>query len=111
LRQQTQGQVCTGSVRVGCPQLFVGKKGLHLVITLSGREMRNEMKTPCPYTASNSTSLYAGGNCQLGLARTAYLNTVYNRIFGDFPAKNIVYTPIYIYIYIYIYILTPYIYG
>jgi len=33
-----------------------------------------------------------------------YTHTVYDRIFGDFPAKNTVYTP-YIYIYIYIYMV------
>jgi len=32
----------------------------------------------------------------IGLARTIYIYTVYDRIFGDFPAKNTVYTP-YIY--------------
>jgi len=36
----------------------------------------------------------------VGLARTVYIYTVYDRIFVDFPAKNTVYTP-YIYIYIY----------
>ena len=32
----------------------------------------------------------------VGLARTVYIYTVYDRIFGDFPARNTVYTP-YIY--------------
>ena len=32
----------------------------------------------------------------LGLARTVYIYTVYDRIFGDFPAKVTVHTP-YIY--------------
>jgi len=29
----------------------------------------------------------------IGLARTVYIYTVYDRIFGDFPAKNTAYTP------------------
>jgi len=31
-----------------------------------------------------------------GLARTVYVHTVYERLFGGFPAKNTAYTP-YIY--------------
>jgi hypothetical protein len=30
----------------------------------------------------------------VGLARTVYIYTVYDRMFGDFPARNTVYTPI-----------------
>jgi len=47
----------------------------------------------------------AGQGCaaRVGLARTVYKYTGYDRIFGDFPAKDVVYAP-YIYIYIYIYI-------
>ena len=32
----------------------------------------------------------------IGLARTVYIYTVHDRMYGDFPAKNTVYTP-YIY--------------
>jgi hypothetical protein len=32
----------------------------------------------------------------IGLARTVYIYTIYDRIFDDFPAENTVYTP-YIY--------------
>jgi hypothetical protein len=31
----------------------------------------------------------------LGLARTVYIYTVYDRIFGDFPANNTIHTPAY----------------
>ena len=39
--------------------------------------------------------IYGHAPC-VGLARTVYIYTVYDRIFGDFPAKNTAYTP-YIY--------------
>jgi hypothetical protein len=35
----------------------------------------------------------------IGLARTVYIYTIYDRIFDDFPAENTVYTP-YIYIWL-----------
>ena len=38
----------------------------------------------------------------VGLAKTVYLYTVYDRIFGDSPAKNTVYTP-----YIYMVLANP----
>jgi hypothetical protein len=33
------------------------------------------------------------GSTLLGLARTVYIYTVYDRMLGDFPAKYTVYTP------------------